>query len=147
MHWLINMFRPRQVGKYSHIYEHQGANFSECGPACLTMLLRKSRPQLVTSHEICRGAKPTPSWWTARDIVEAGHELGLVLNVREYQLDRRAGVYLSTYLGFGHWVVAWKDGAGTVHVLGPKRGYFTMTPRQFRNTLKSNIYVSSSLKI
>ena len=141
----MSWFRHPYTGAYNAVYEWQGANVSECGPAALATLIRQHRGYNAVTRFTCRAKQPEPSWWTAHSIVSASTALGLHTELTNYTLSRQAGIYLSTYWGFGHWVVAWLHPDGRVQVLDPKRGQYRLTEREFRRRLKSNIYVASSV--
>lgn len=132
-------------GAYTSVYEYQGFNFSECGPSALAMIVNKSKGYKMVTPADCRKLYPTPSWWYAKHIELAAHYYGVRLTPRNsVSLDRHAGIYLSTYWNFGHWVIAWKEGS-TVKVLDPKRGYYSTTERNFKSRLKSNVWLISTV--
>lgn len=130
---------------FRHVMQYQGFNFSECGPTALAMLATQGVLHKRFDRYQCRAQKRTPSWWYASDVVEAGAKLGLPLQLAHISIKSQAGIYLSSYWGFGHWVVAWKLSDNLVQVLDPKRGPYTTTEARFRRSLKSTVYVSSSV--
>lgn len=139
MSWLTRLFK-RNTG-----VPYQGWNFSECGPTALSDVLSHRAGRLISRYQ-CRNQKPTPSWWTAKDLVYVGNKLGGGFQIAHYSMTANAGIYLSTYLGFGHWVVAWKGSDNRIHVRDPKRGYYIVTESQFRPTLKSWTYVHTNVR-
>jgi len=140
MGWFTRAFTPK-VGVHQSYYTYQGFNLSECGPACLATVIKKQRPGSAISRYACRNKQPQPSWWTAHSIVQAAKGFGFSLQIGSYSMSHEAGIYLSNYLGFGHWVVAWRSDDNRVNVLDPKRGYYIVPEHQFKNSLKSYTYV------
>ena len=136
-------FREPFSGEYSGVYQWQGHNLSECGPSCLAMITNSVHPETRVSPSTCRALCPTPSWWYAANFIQPAQALDVALEVKDYSVSRNAGIYLSSYWGFGHWVVAWLDSSSLVYVLDPKRGYKQYTQDYFRRMLKSNIYLMS----
>jgi len=145
MGWFTNAFTPK-VGVHQKYYTHQGFNFSECGPACLATILKKKTGKLSINRYLCRSKQSRPSWWTAQNIVQAASAFGVTLQIGSYSMNHSAGIYLSTYLGFGHWVVAWRGDDNRVNVLDPKRGYYIVPEQQFKNSLKSYTYVYTGVR-
>jgi len=133
-------FKP-YYSKYASFAEYQGFNLSECGPAALATILKKQRPDSAISRFACRARVKQPSWWTANSIVAAAKSFGVDMPLASYTMNHEAGIYLSSYFGFGHWVVAWRGEDNRVNVIDPKRGFYIMPEYKFRQTLKSNTYV------
>lgn len=145
MRWLTRRFRPN-FGKYSSVAEYQGFNFSECGPAALATLIKQQRKDNSVSRFTCRSKQVNPSWWTRHSIITAGAQLGIRLDTAHYNVTATAGIYLSSYAGFGHWVVAWRDSNNRIQVLDPKRGHYILDEARFKRTLKSYVYVASTVR-
>lgn len=138
----MSWFRRPYTGIYDKVYEWQGGNFSECGPAALATVVNQLRHDKVDRFQ-CRNLQPLPSWWRAVDFLEPAKALSIHLELGNATLARSAGIYLNTYWGFGHWVVAWLRPDGQVQVLDPKRGTYTTTTNIFMRGLKSRTYLAT----
>lgn len=145
MGWFTRMIKPN-FGKFTNVAEYQGFNLSECGPADLATVLRKKTGDMSINRHVCRNKLPQPSWWTAHSIVQAAKGFGVTFQIGSYSMHHEAGIYLSNYLGFGHWVVAWRGKDDRVNVLDPKRGYYIVSEQRFKSSLKSYTYVYTGVK-
>lgn len=126
--------------------EYQGFNFSECGPAAVSMVINQNRGRREVSRFTCRAISPQPGWWCARHVAKALREYDVSASITPLALTTKAGIYLHSYWGFGHWVVAYMQRDGLVRALDPKRGEYVTTWDRFKRGLKSASYVSTSVE-